>query len=54
MTSGIPYPDGTPAGQKMGALWGEQSEKYLKGRKASGYCELRKGNGQASSYVHSW
>ena len=21
MTSGIPYPDGTPAGQKMGALW---------------------------------
>lgn len=33
MTSGIPYPDGTPAGQKMGALWGEQSEKYLKGEK---------------------
>ena len=22
-----------PAGQKMGALWGEQSEKYLKGEK---------------------
>ncbi|WP_295211736.1 serine hydrolase domain-containing protein [Ruminococcus sp.] len=33
MTSGIPYPDWTPAGQKMGALWGGQSENYLKGEK---------------------
>lgn len=31
MTSGIPYPEDTPAGREMGALWGRQSDSYLKG-----------------------
>lgn len=33
MTSGISYPDGHPSGQAVGALWGMQSENYLKGGK---------------------
>lgn len=33
MTSGIPYPEDTPSGREMGALWGQQSDNYLKGGK---------------------
>lgn len=33
MTSGIPYPDGTPAGMKMGELWGGQTYNYEHGNK---------------------
>ncbi len=33
MTSGVPYPGGSPAGMKMGELWGEQSYNYLNGGK---------------------
>ncbi len=31
MTSGIPYPDGSPAGMKMGELWGRQADAYENG-----------------------
>ena len=31
MTSGIPYPEGTPSGQAMGELWGKQSYNYENG-----------------------
>lgn len=33
MTSGICYPDGTPAGQKMGEVWGKQGWNYENGGK---------------------
>ena len=33
MTSGIPYPEDTPSGREMGALWGQQSDNYLNGGK---------------------
>lgn len=31
MTSGIPYPEDTPSGHRMGEVWGRQADCYLKG-----------------------
>ncbi len=31
MTSGIKYPDATPAGEEMGKIWGEQSDRIANG-----------------------
>ncbi len=40
MTSGIPYPDGSPAGMKMGELWGRQSYAYENGGQCMTTCEF--------------